>query len=419
MTVVILGGGIGGLSSAYYLLKSTKYKVILIEASNRLGGWIRSEKHPTGLVLEAGPRTLRPRGEAGLNTLNLIDDLNLSGALRPIPSTHPAAKNRFVYANGKLYTLPSNLFSIFRKTPPFTKPLVAAFLHDLKAKPKYVADDSIYDFVARRFGKEIADYAISPLICGICGGDAKRISVNFLLNNFFEKEQKHGSVLRGSLMSWSWKRKKFELSDTVKKAKVEKWSSYSFRDGLESLPLALSARIQENGGTIMKNTEPSKIDFRKKFLIVNEKEIPFKYLISAISAHSLAKLVQHDHYHNITKPLLKIPYTTIITVNLVYKKKVLDIDGFGFLAPPAENLPILGKVTVCLKRKMRTPLKTHQKRTHQNNKRKSQFKNFQKTTHQNNKQKSQFKNYQRGHIRITNKNYDSKTKRESPSKLDY
>lgn len=344
MKVVILGGGIGGLSAAHYLQKLTQYKIVVVEASNRLGGWIRSQKLENGLILEEGPRTLRPRSESGLNTLALVDELKLSDKIRPIPSRHPAARNRYIYVNGQLHALPTSLKALFRRTPPFSKPLVSAFFHDLRSKPKYVEDDSIYAFVERRFGKEIADYAISPLICGICGGNARQISVNFLLSHFFEREQTYGSIFKSYLRPWNWKRKKSPiLSATARRATKEKWSSYSFYDGLESLPNTLAERIQQDGVTIHKNCQPLQIDFQKKLVYSDGGELPFDFLVSAIPAHNLAKLLPQDYYFNLARPLQEITYTSIVTVNLVYHKPVLKIQGFGFLTPPSENLPILGE----------------------------------------------------------------------------
>jgi len=381
MVVVVLGAGIGGLSTAHYLLKSQAHKVIVVEATNRVGGWIYSEKQSNRVIFEQGPRTLRPKGEAGINTLKLIQELGLANDIRPIRSSAPAARNRFVYINSKLYTLPTGLKPLVRAVPPFTKPLIHGLWHDLTSVPKYVADDSIYNFVKRRFGKEFADYLISPLICGICGGDAKQISVKFLLNKFFEKEQEYGSVIKHYLRPWNWKiigkynfkefskmifETKFEddvwkwitnkdhrrsvrkrngkatLDDLSVKAQREKWSSYSFGEGLEMLPLALEEKVRVAGGTFMMNSQPIKLDLRERRLIFRDEEISFDFIVGAIPPYYLAPLLREDNFA-LSKLLSDIPHATIITVNLLYKKKLLDIQGFGFLVPPSENLPILGE----------------------------------------------------------------------------
>lgn len=94
-----------------------------------------------------------------------------------------------IYVNGELHTLPSSLGEVFIQKTPFSKPLAAALLHDLKAEKKVLSDESIYSFVERRFGSELADYVISPMICGICAGDAKEISVKFLTTLLPQLEQ--------------------------------------------------------------------------------------------------------------------------------------------------------------------------------------------------------------------------------------
>lgn len=73
-STVVLGGGIAGLSAAYYLRNSAP---ILIEGSSRLGGWIYTKRRKNGILFEHGPRTIRPAGAPGVNTLNLVEELGL------------------------------------------------------------------------------------------------------------------------------------------------------------------------------------------------------------------------------------------------------------------------------------------------------------------------------------------------------
>lgn len=74
-TVAVLGGGISGLSAAYYLarLASPKTRIVLIEGSDRCGGWIRSQRtQEHGILFEAGPRSLRPVSTSGVVTLEMV-----------------------------------------------------------------------------------------------------------------------------------------------------------------------------------------------------------------------------------------------------------------------------------------------------------------------------------------------------------
>ncbi|PNI19840.1 PPOX isoform 6 [Pan troglodytes] len=72
-TVVVLGGGISGLAASYHLSRAPcPPKVVLVESSERLGGWIRSVRGPNGAIFELGPRGIRPAGALGARTLLLV-----------------------------------------------------------------------------------------------------------------------------------------------------------------------------------------------------------------------------------------------------------------------------------------------------------------------------------------------------------
>jgi oxygen-dependent protoporphyrinogen oxidase len=75
-SAVVLGGGISGLTAAYYLARMGR-KVALVEASNRLGGWMKTIRHGDGVFYEEGPRSIRPMGPSARSTCLLIEDLEL------------------------------------------------------------------------------------------------------------------------------------------------------------------------------------------------------------------------------------------------------------------------------------------------------------------------------------------------------
>lgn len=109
-TVVVLGGGISGLAASYYLSRAPcPPKVVLVEGSERLGGWIRSVRGPDGAIFELGPRGIRPAGALGARTLLLISELGLDSEVLPVRGDHPAAQNRFLYVGGALHALPSGI----------------------------------------------------------------------------------------------------------------------------------------------------------------------------------------------------------------------------------------------------------------------------------------------------------------------
>lgn len=350
----ILGGGISGLSAAYYLSKTVKSPIALFEATDQIGGWIKSTQQQ-GYIFESGPRTIRPGGIKGKNTLKLIENVGLSNKINPISAGHPAAKNRMIYVNGKLNLLPSAATDIFKTLPPFSKPLASAVLHDLltRRNGSNLEDESIYSFTERRFGKEIAEYAISSMICGICAGDAKKISVKFLMDEIFRNEQKYGGVIKGVLLSNLFgKKEKPEHVDSelIRRSVQEKWRIYSLTGGLQSLPDTLSSHVQQNQTKVHLNSACTRMNFdsNRVVLTVNGDEFVSNAVISSIPSYKLADLVR-DQHPRLSKLLSDITYVDVATVNVQFDKPNLLSPGFGFLVPPCVNRPILGVIfdSVC------------------------------------------------------------------------
>lgn len=356
---IVLGGGISGLAAAFYLLKHPRVSqnVRLFEASSRFGGWIKTN-YPTNskkLRFEQGPRTLRPSGERGLNTLALCSQLGLNDDIVSIKSVDPAARNRLLAVNNELHLLPSSLTSIFKTNPPFTKPLISALLHDYKNRfeGERLQDDTMYNFAERRFGPEIAKYLISAMMCGICAGDAKEISVKFLLKDYFEFEQQHGSVTMGiynkTLSRFTKKGPKEPIaakSALEKRSLQERWSIYSFSNGLELLPNSLVKHLNSNGAELHVNEKCDNIEFHenKINLTMNGKSHETDTLVSSLPAFETARLVQKQH-PTLAAELNAIPYVDVAVVNLMFTgKRLVKTPAFGFLVPPSENSPILGVI---------------------------------------------------------------------------
>nr|XP_014100519.1 protoporphyrinogen oxidase [Bactrocera oleae] len=352
----VLGAGMSGLSAAYYFLQRFGYPATVYEASHRVGGWIRTERHKDkGFMFEMGPRTIRPKGVQGANTLQLIEELKL--AVDPIKSWQPAAKNRLIYAKGQLCLLPNSLGGIFKTLPPFSKPLISQIKQDLVAGQKKLklADESIYDFVERRFGAELANYAISPLICGICAGDAKEISVRFLMNDLFEKEQKWGGIIKGLIYEKLFGNKDKtaaaglfadSMPKLYEKSQKEKWSMYRVPDGLDTLPRTLRNYLQDKEVDIQLTSECREITFTRDGVRMNIKghEVEPMHIISTIPTHKLATCVKNQH-PSLSALLMAIPYVDVAVVNLQYNiKDLLKMKAFGFLVPPIERIPILGVI---------------------------------------------------------------------------
>ncbi|XP_008477444.1 protoporphyrinogen oxidase-like [Diaphorina citri] len=347
---LILGGGISGLAAAFYALKSAPKPgaITLLESSSRLGGWVRSVQSPEGLIFEKGPRTIRPKGRLGANTLKLVEDLGLADQVIPITSSHPTAQNRLIYVNKKLHKLPSNFFSLFKTHSPFSKPLIFSILHDLTTKTVPKTDESIYDFVSRRFGSEVADYAVSSMICGICAGDAKKISVNFLMAKLFELEQLHGGVIKGAIKEMMSKRPDlsgYEESELYRRSRIEKWSVWSVEGGLQTIVNTLGEHLS-NKVEVKMDTTCTNLEFLEKGVKVtlnNDQHIEANHVVSALPAPKLGMLL-HKQHPTLGNLLSSIEHVNVAVINLAYENIPMKQNAFGFLVPPREKLPILGVV---------------------------------------------------------------------------
>lgn len=339
MSKVILGGGISGLSAAFYLSKKPSNGIALYEASERLGGWIRTRESTSGAFFEQGARTLRYGNAAAENVLDMIDEIGLSSSVRPAGT---GFKKRYFYINNELCQLPNSWTALFRRNSLFEEPLLFPLLRDVFGVRKAVHDESVYDFILRRFGRKYAD-VLSAVICGIYAGSAGEISVKSALGPVFEKEQKYGSVCLGVLLDSLEGRKKTEEKPSRNKKLSGAWS---FDKGMESLPTALARYLKEKGNIEIHLKKPCRrIEFKdgKVLLDINGNTVYAEHLYSSLPSNRLWKLFGSEHAF-LKEELSKIPFVSVAVVNLEYEGNVLPMEAFGFLVPPNQNMPILGVI---------------------------------------------------------------------------
>src|SRR5690606_10942624 len=202
--VVIVGGGITGLSAAWALQKrSVPY--VLLEQSGRWGGKIQTEyvdgEGDTPFVIECGPDSFLTQKPWALQ---LALEIGLQDRLL---GTNDHLRQTFVLNKGKLTPLPDGVMLIVpTKFAPFvTSPLISWPGKLRLAQELFLparqddADESLADFVRRRLGDEVLDKLAEPLLAGIYNTEAERQSLLATFPRFRELEKRYGSLTRGMI----------------------------------------------------------------------------------------------------------------------------------------------------------------------------------------------------------------------------
>ena len=197
--VAVVGGGISGLAAARELHKRG-IPFVLLEASGRWGGVIRTESEG-GFLLEAGPDAMLAQKP---DAISLCRELGLAERLVP---TNPEQRAVFVLHRGRMHPLPDGMFLAI---PTRFWPLITSGLFSWPGKLRMgldllwparrdAGDESIADFLARRFGRESVERLGEPLLAGIHAGEPERLSIRATFPRFVELEARYGSLIRGFL----------------------------------------------------------------------------------------------------------------------------------------------------------------------------------------------------------------------------
>ena len=199
MSVVVIGGGISGLSAAYYLARGGVPSTIL-ESRPRLGGVIQTER-VEGCTLEAGPDSFLSAKPAAMD---LIRELGLADQ---VIGSNDRLRVTYVRKGGRLVPLPDGLMMVVptRILPLLTTRLLGwrtkfrMGMELLRAPRPKPGDESVAQFIEEHYGAEAVDYLAEPLLSGIYGGNPSQLSVTSVLPRFVELANQYGSLTRGVL----------------------------------------------------------------------------------------------------------------------------------------------------------------------------------------------------------------------------
>jgi len=328
---LIVGGGISGLSAAYYLSKAG-IRPTLLERRPRVGGVIQTSVQQ-GCILEEGPDGFMA---AKPWATNLIRELGLADQ---VMGSNDHSRVTYIVKKGKLIPMPDGLMMM---VPTKILPLAGSRLFSWGAKIRMgleifrqpphgpQPDRSVYEFLLDHYGEESIDYLAEPLLAGVYGGDPREMSVNSVLGRFVELESKYGSLTRGVL-----------AQRRPPSSKGGSGGSFllTLKGGLGQLVEALRPSadvvqadvetVENFGGGLRVRTGGDWLEA--------------EHVVLATPAGDAARILR-TMQPELASLLAEIPYTSSITLSLGYRKNTFDhpLAGHGFLVPKKERKYIFG-----------------------------------------------------------------------------
>lgn len=325
--VAIIGAGITGLASAYYL---KHYKpdvdVTIFEATNRPGGKIQTYRNE-GYTIELGP-------ESYLGRKTIMTDIAKDIGLGDDLITNETGQS-FIFAKNKLYPIPGgSIMGIPTDIKPFLKTKLISPLGKLRAgldlviPPIQIDDDiSVGEFFRRRLGNEILENLIEPLMGGIYGTDIDRLSLMSTFPNFKEQEETHGSLIKGMQHEKAQRIKQRQLYPGAPKGQFKQ-----FRHGLSSFIEALAENIESKGVTIRYQSPVNDIHINKDNyeIVTDQGSEQFDGVLITTPHQTFMKWFNHDEAF---KYFNQMDSTSVATVVFAFDEKDIEntYNGTGFV----------------------------------------------------------------------------------------
>ena len=351
--VAIVGGGISGLTAAFYLEQERRngapLEIVLFESDLRFGGVIRTER-VNGCLVESGPDsflTAKPWAR------ELCDDLRLSSQLI---GSRDADRKTYVLVRGRLEEIPSGLQMMVptaiapmlrsRLFSPSTKlAMLSEYL--LPPEPLGVDDDeSVASFVSRHFTPEIVERLADPLLSGVYGGDSSRLSARATLPQMVESEARHRSLVRGALAA----RKNHSGKEPAP-------LFTSLRDGMQRMVDSILRQFPRE--TLCASSRVTRLTGGSSGWRVtsNGVEQEFDHVILAVPPYVTANLMAGIPGSERPLEILgELSSSSAVTIALGYMRAALRLPpGFGFLVPRSEGKRMMACTFVHNKFENRAP----------------------------------------------------------------
>lgn len=333
--VIIIGGGISG-ASALNWLASTGVNVLLLERGPRLGGVMGSRRSELGALMETGPTSAQMKSDA------LIDLIESLGLTPHIVRPSEVAANRYIMRGGELIPAPTSPRSFVRSRLFSTAAKLRAFREPFVASASGEVEESVAQFVERRLGREMLDYAVNPFISGIYAGRPEHLSARYAFPVLHELEQASGSLFKGGMRKAREARK--DRKKNGENGASQRKGIFSFDEGMGMLPKAIEERWHS---AVRTDVTVQRIERRENTWMVYTGAGIFlsERIVLATEAGAAAELLEGLD-GTAAAALRSIEHPPVTVAHALYDRSAVahPLDGFGLLIPEVEKRNILGVI---------------------------------------------------------------------------
>ncbi|WP_071396202.1 protoporphyrinogen oxidase [Bacillus tuaregi] len=328
-TVLVIGGGVTGLSAMYELQKWKKehqkeVRLVLAESSDKLGGKIRTVK-TNDFIMESGADSMVARKA---NAMSFIQDLGLEGDV-----VYNDTGISYIFTGGELkpipkesvFGIPVSIESLAKSTLVSAEGKVEALKDFYTKNQSFTKDDSVGDFLEYCFGRELVEKQIAPVLSGVYSGKLSDLTISSTLPYLLEYKEKYGSVIKG----FAANKEQFQSGER---------KFISFKNGLGSLIDTYEQKLEDV--EMMKNTKVTSIKKTGSHYQVsfNHQEVMEVDQIMLCIPHSEAERLISDQV--LAKQFSQLKNSSLISVYMGFsiKDEVLPLEGTGFITADSQEI---------------------------------------------------------------------------------
>jgi protoporphyrinogen/coproporphyrinogen III oxidase len=322
--VLVIGAGISGLACALRL-DEMGVAVRILDAAENPGGLIRTVQRD-GFLFESGPQSFQLTAE-------LREFIRSAGCESELVEADPRTP-RYVLRGGKLHPAPMSPPSVLTTSLLTVGSKIRVLSEPFRRSQPLAADESLADFVRRKFGTEILEHLAGPFVSGVFAGDPEKLSLRSAFPPLVQWEEEYGSVIRGAMKSRG-------SSERVRPTLA------SFKAGMSTPLKAIAQKLGQavTAGVTVNSIQLEGDGWKLMCSGARTETISAGAVVLAAPAYVAAKLTK-PFAERLSNTLTGIPYAPIAVVGQGYRREHVGhlLNGFGFLVSQAEKMRVLGTI---------------------------------------------------------------------------